>query len=289
MSQEPCKEGGPTKQYGNCTNLGPDGLVAQCVGPWAKDKHDYLRRYIEATRATRSKYLTPAAAGVAGGAAFIDLFAGPGRSRVRTSGEIIDGSPLIAAQHAESPFTKLILVDLAEENITALEVRLNAISKSAELFHGDCNQVIDNIVKRVPTLGLNIALIDPYGLRPLSFETIAKLAAFKRMDLVMHFPTMDIKRNFATAETYITKYLGTDVWKHRVRSPQQVVSLIDVLREQLAQFGYMQDKVRSLPVENRQGAVLYHLVYATKDKLGNKIWDSIARISAKGQKTLPGL
>lgn len=285
MSSEECIGGGATKTNGNCTNLGPDGIVVQCVGPWAKEKHDYLRRYIDATRAARNKYLVPDGDRPAGGAAYIDIFAGPGRARVRTTGEIIDGSPLIAAQHKDAPFTSLIFADLAEENVNALEARLGVASKHAALFQGDCNLMIDKIVKQVPPYGLNIALIDPYGLRPLSFETIAALANVKRMDLLIHFPTMDIKRNFTEAEPYITRFLGTDRWKERVEKAQDVVALIDVLREQLGQFGYTQDKLRSLPVENRQRAVLYHLVYATKDKLGGKIWQSIARTDAKGQRS----
>ena len=89
-------------------------------------------------------------------------------------------------------------------------------------------------------------------------------AKVKRMDLLIHFPTMDIKRTFSHAGTYITRFLGTDSWKSRVRFPQEVVGLIEILREQLAQFDYKQNRVRSLAVENRKHNVLYHLVYATK-------------------------
>ena len=57
-----------------------DGLPVLEVGPWSAEKHDYLRRYITATRAARARYLPPLGRG---GAAFIDLFAGPGRARIR--------------------------------------------------------------------------------------------------------------------------------------------------------------------------------------------------------------
>lgn len=64
-----CRFGGSTKANGNCTEPGDDGLPVQCVSAWARDKHDILRRYIEATRTTRGKYLSPNP----GGAAFVDL------------------------------------------------------------------------------------------------------------------------------------------------------------------------------------------------------------------------
>lgn len=286
MGQDECKGGGPTKSNSNCTEPGPDGRAVQCVGPWAKEKHDYLRRYVDATRGARGKYLTPAPGRQAGGAAFIDLFAGPGRARVRTTGEVIDGSPLIAALHEGAAFTKLIFVDKDDENVRVLGERLKEVGRTADVLQGDCNTLIDEVVRRVPSHGLNIALLDPFGLRALSFDTIAKLAQVKRMDILLHFPTMDIKRNFTREEAAITRLLGTDSWKARVTKPQQVAELINVLREQLGTFGYSQDDVRSLPVENEGGGLLYHLVYATKAPLGNKIWQSIARIDAHGQRTL---
>src|SRR5882762_5998726 len=55
QNSERCAKGGPKKANGNCTNPDPDdGLPVQCVGPWTKDKHHYLRQYIEATRAVRA-------------------------------------------------------------------------------------------------------------------------------------------------------------------------------------------------------------------------------------------
>src|SRR5687768_5579403 len=98
-----CEQGGETKDNGNCTAPAPDDhLPVQCVGSWAKDKHYYLERYIDATRAVRAKYLRPAGSRPAGGAAFVDLFAGPGRCRLRESGQIINGSPLIALANAKA-------------------------------------------------------------------------------------------------------------------------------------------------------------------------------------------
>jgi three-Cys-motif partner protein len=284
---EKCNSGGKTLNNGNCTNPGDDGLPVQCVGPWAQEKHDYLRRYIEATTGPRAKFLVQARGRPAGGAAFVDLFSGPGMARVRTTGTIIDGSPLIAAKHTTQRFSKLIFVDLAPENCQALEQRVNAAGRSAKIIHGDCNDKIGEVISEIPPHGLNIALVDPYGLIPLSFETLRRLASVKRMDLVIHFPTMDIKRNFDRAETYIRHFLGTAKWKSTIKEAQQAVLLIDILREQLATlFSYEKEKVRSLPIKNEQGGVLYHLVFATKDPLGNKMWESIARTDAKGQKDL---
>jgi hypothetical protein len=46
-----------------------DGLIIDEVGPWAIEKHERLRKYIDASRGTRAKFLPPENDG---GASFID-------------------------------------------------------------------------------------------------------------------------------------------------------------------------------------------------------------------------
>jgi hypothetical protein len=78
-----------------------DGLIADIVGPWASDKHERLRKYIDAARAARAKYLPPRGTG---GAAYIELFSGPGRSFVEHEETFIDGSPLVAYSYCVTHF-----------------------------------------------------------------------------------------------------------------------------------------------------------------------------------------
>lgn len=72
--------------------VGDDGLPADEVGIWAKDKHKYLTRYLDISRATRRKYIGERK----GGAVYFDLFCGTGRSKVRDTGEWIDGGVVAA-------------------------------------------------------------------------------------------------------------------------------------------------------------------------------------------------
>jgi hypothetical protein len=52
---------------------------------------------------------------------------------------------------------------------------------------------------------------------------------------------------------------------------------VDVLTEQLATLGYTGGDVHAAPVENSVGARMYHLVFASKDKHGDRIWNSVAK------------
>lgn len=274
-----------SRREDNCYEPDADGLPVQCVGEWAEDKkHLILHNFIEATQNARAKYLPPRGPG---GAAFIDLFAGPGRARVRSTGAVVDGSPLIAVKHDAARFTKIILCDLNEDNVRALQHRTQGDARVVTIV-GDCNQVIDRIVSEIPPFGLNLALLDPYGLAPLDFETIKRLAmAGKRMDLLVHFPTGDMKRNIANARSSeatkerMDKALGGGV---RAVLPRDVVREIERLRTNLAALGYTGKQVRSVPVLNSQGVIMYHLVYASRNPLGDSIWQSIT--TPKGQREL---
>jgi hypothetical protein len=64
---------------------GDDGLIAEKVGSWAKEKLKLVTDYVYASGGARKKYLNT-------GAAYIDPFCGPGRSLVRSTTTFIDGS-----------------------------------------------------------------------------------------------------------------------------------------------------------------------------------------------------
>lgn len=282
-----CKLGGPTKDNQNCTVPGDDGQPVQHVGEWSKDKHDYLRRFLEAAANPRSKFIPPQGPG---GAAFIDLFAGPGRARVATTGELIDGSPLIALKQAIR-FTKVILCEANDENVSALRKRV-APYRSAKIVPGDSNSTIGDIVKEIPPAGLNVALIDPFNLGSLVFDTIGQLASFQRMDLIVFFPVNEIRRWLddkpETYGPYLDRALGTTRWRSVISSGRgdAVLRLINVFREELTKrFSYGEKKTYTTPIRN-QNTVLYHLVFASKHTKADEIWTGVTKRTPQGQKKL---
>ena len=58
---------------------GDDGLPAEEVGPWAKEKQELLGRYVDISRGARSKFIGPFKAG----ATYIDLLWDPADQRSR--------------------------------------------------------------------------------------------------------------------------------------------------------------------------------------------------------------
>jgi len=68
-----------------------------------------------------------------------------------------------------------------------------------------------------------------------------------------------------------------------VKKPADAVKLVDILRSQLGVFGYAQESVRSVAILQSKNVPIYHLVFATKHQLGNKLWKSIAETTPGGQ------
>jgi hypothetical protein len=93
------------------------------------------------------------------------------------------------------------------------------------------------------------------------------------------FPTGAIKRNFLrpSFDQTLDEMLGTATWRADVRSPDEVVRLIDVLHRQLVAIGYESERPRALPVTTEKNLLLYHLVFASKHPRGTAIWKSITK------------
>jgi hypothetical protein len=87
-----------------------DGHVREIVGPWVKDKHDRLARYVGISRSVRKMFLGTRKAG----ATFIDLYSGPGRVRIRGEAHGTPGSALVAWHEAAdggAAFTQVHVAD----------------------------------------------------------------------------------------------------------------------------------------------------------------------------------
>lgn len=120
-----------------------DGFVVDEVGPWASEKHERLRRYINIASGARAKFIPPRGQG---GASYIELYCGPGRSLVRDTTKIIDGSPLLAYKTARTSgarFSEVYLNDIDPDKSAAVDNRIRALggapicyAKSADVAVG---------------------------------------------------------------------------------------------------------------------------------------------------------
>ncbi len=227
------------------------------------------------------------------GVVYVDLFSGPGVCVDRKSKKRIPGSPIIAA-NAPKPFRRILLCELNETNAAACRTRLdNSVAKNRyQMFEGDCNHLISDVVAAIPDRALALAFFDPTGLH-VHFDTVRKLASRGATDLLILFPdAVDILRNkdlyFNQEESNLDLVLGRDSnWRQKVSDLNSSDGsknrrlYADIYKQQLqshAGYTHFGEEVISGP-----HGPLYRLVYATKHETGLRFWNQSVRKESGGQ------
>ena len=266
---------------------GDDGLPAEEVGIWAKEKHDCLCRYIDISRKARAKYLGPGKAG----ATYIDLFCGPGRCRVKGTGEWIDGGAVAAwkkSQEGGAPFSQVFIGDKDTQRRQAAATRLHNLGAPVVEVDGAAVDAVKTVIARLNANGLHFAFLDPFDLAALNFEIIVALSTLKRIDILVHISQMDLQRNVVSYVTTDNSPFDTFApgWREKV----PIVQGHQELRQQI--FHYWRDKVAALGVgpsiEMRRlrggnNQPLYWLLLAAKHELAHKFWATASNVEGQGK------
>jgi three-Cys-motif partner protein len=260
-----------------------DGFYIQSVGEWSQYKHYFLTRYIYAFTTSMSNKRWK-------GLHYIDLFAGAGIERLKTSRRLDWGSPLIAAQ-APRKFYRLHLCEKNKRKYNALKSRISVIRPDSQLLDGDANEKISEIIKEIPQGSLSLAFLDPYGLH-LDYETL-KVLSMIRADLIIFFPDhLDALRNWEhnyldNPNSNLDHCLGygTD-WRSLLNdAPAQ--QRAEVLRN--LYIGQLRDKLGYTEFEYERISYkkhpLYILIFCARHKLAVQLWRRTSGKKPNGQLT----
>ncbi|MEQ8179165.1 MAG: three-Cys-motif partner protein TcmP [Amphiplicatus sp.] len=289
------------------TSYNTDGTV----GPWAREKLELLRRYLEAyTTILRSKNFQDFY--------FVDAFAGAGSAPLRNleddkngieqfgldiaafrlgdDDEIayVKGSPRVALE-IKHPFTKYIFIEKDAGRSSELVQIANehALSDRVEILNGDANT---ELTRRLLSGAVNwrrnrgIVFLDPFGLQ-VPWDTISRIAETKALEIIVNFPVgMAIQRllpkhgQFSDDQrSKLTAYLGSPEWESLLYQEAPDLfgevkrSKVDASGDKLAMW--YRDKIKSafghatFPrlITNQQGSHLYYLIHAGPKDLGVKI------------------
>ncbi|MBV8918112.1 three-Cys-motif partner protein TcmP [Bradyrhizobium sp.] len=257
-----------------------DGLVISEVGEWAPEKHARVSRYIEIASVVRKEYRPPPE--WRAGAAYIELFSGPGRSLIRGTSRIIDGSPLIAFKSAQAsgvPFTEMHRNDANPEMAAAVGRRVKALGFDATWYAESADVAVDQIISALNPAGLHFAFLDPFNLEDLSFEIIRKLSRLRRIDMLIHVSVQDLQRNldrFSAPGGVLDTFAPG--WRSDV-DPNQAIhafrsSLLQYWLREIQKLGTMPAKGVELIVGSKRQR-LYWLVFVSAHSLAQRLWDAI--------------
>jgi three-Cys-motif partner protein len=260
-------------------SLDGDGLWVEHVGPWAVQKLKIVTDYIQASGAARRQYLES-------GAAYIDVFSGPGRSRIRTTDELIDGSPVAAFRKAKTslaPFTSLHISDADSDLLGSAEKRLMKLGARVLTVPGPASAALPKIVRQLNPAGLHFAFLDPHNLGSLSFDLFQSLATLKRIDIIVHVSLSDLQRNAdrytSTAHDQFDKFAPG--WREHIRPDINQASL----RAAILQHWSEKVMALGLPQANHCELItgpnnvrLYWLIFLARHELAHSLWEKISSV-----------
>jgi three-Cys-motif partner protein len=266
------------------------GLLREIVGPWVREKHAILERYVGITSSVRRNWVKRGSAGTT----YIDLFSGPGRVRIKGTETVLAGSPLVAwncSQRRGAPFTKVFVADAHERISEDCVSRLRSADAPVDHGVGAAVLTVDRAISRLNRWSYHFAFLDPFNLGALSFEVIRKLAALPHIDILIHVSAQDLNRNL---RKYIAKH-GSSLdafapgWRENVdtsRADGQVrAKIFEYWRGLLRSVGLPVAEAAEL-VSGEANQPLYWLAFAARNKLAHTFWDKIRSAKDDGQQSL---
>lgn len=259
--------------------FGDDGLVVEKVGAWAKTKHKLLTDYIQASGGARSHYNKRS------GAAYIDVFCGPGRLLIRDSKDYIDGSPVAAYRQglaSPAPFSSIEISDWDEELLGAAHARLRALKAPVVATPGPALEAMERIVQSVHPHGLHFAFLDPHNLGALSFEFFRILTKLEHIDIIVHISIADLQRNvdlytsddYDQFDTFAPGWRGAINFKAMNKTALRS-AVLNYWSDQVASLGLTKAKHSEL-IKGPGNQRLYWLCLLSRDRLAHKLWGAIS-------------
>jgi three-Cys-motif partner protein len=267
--------------------LDPDGDVRELVGPWVRDKHARLERYIQISSPTRRKWLSNGW----GRASYIDLYSGPGKCRIKDTDEVLLGSSVVAWKKSVSrrvPFSDIFVGDLHPTICTAVDHRLKAEAAPVRVFEGAASKTVDEVIGQLDPGGLHLAFLDPYDLKSLPFDVIRKLANVSHMDIIIHFSLYDLSRNLRRYIEWPDSPLDTFApqWRAHVDvdRPDDTVraTIFHYWRRLLKGLGMNITEAAEL-VEGPNSVPLYWLAFVARHDRALQFWEEIRHLKPNPQ------
>ena len=179
-------------------------------------KHTILQKYLPAwERILGSAYNS---------LSYVDCYAGPGVYKL--DGEIVDGSPVIAAKTAidylsrnPSKRMNLYFVDDDENHRRTLDARLGELRPfpeqlKVEVIAGDAKDEVPNLLTKASSLGPAFFFVDPYG-HPLTIPILNRILRLPRTEALINFMWFRVNMDASNSvkEHLVDEMFGDQDWR----------------------------------------------------------------------------
>jgi three-Cys-motif partner protein len=225
---------------------------------------------------------------------YIDAYAGPGLHLSKTTGDIVEGSPLIAI-NTNPPFSEYHFIDADPRRAEQLR-RLVGDRDDVFIDSADCNDLL--IQKVFPRAKYSdyrraLCLLDPYNIN-LKWEVIEAAGKSGSIEVFLTFMIMDINRNALRRNRdkavqskidQLTCLWGDETWEaaafdssgnlfgdpEKVSNEQFEAAWRDRLKRK-AGFKFVSEP---MPMTTKTKSVIYYLYFASQKPVAANIVDDI--------------
>lgn len=197
---------------------------------------------------------------------FVDMMAGAGLTKIRSTKDFIIGSPFIALEvpKPSSYFDEAYFFELDENKNEALRQRLNlSENKTTKLNIGkDCNEEINNILKDITYNCHSLIIVDCESGFEIPWTTMGKLLACPP-DIIFNFQTANIARAHSP-QKWKTLYGDNDY---------NVSSAEECLNSYISKIKKVRKDALVVSIRIESGKQFwYDLILITKKTSGNSPW-----------------
>lgn len=269
------------------------------VGRWSELKLEILREYAGVYAKVLGSPKNPGFSTF-----YVDAFAGAGLHISKSTGELIDGSPRIAAT-IEPRFSQLDLIDLDGSRVAFLKKTFREDPR-VRVHHGDCNVELQRVIPaiRFDKYRRGLCLLDPYGLH-LNWESIQLAGKMGTVDMILNFPVADMNRNVLWRDFQnvpprgierMNRFWGDDSWKTLtwtrklnlfgdddwLEKTGSNATITEAFRSRLRNEGGFKFVPEPIAMKNSKGATVYYLFFASQHQVANRIASHIFRKAESG-------
>lgn len=225
---------------------------------------------------------------------YIDAYAGPGYHLSKTSGEMVEGSPLIAL-NIDPRFHEYHFIDADPKRAKQLR-ELAGEQKDVFIYSEDCNKVLLQKVFARASYGdyrRALCLLDPYNIN-LTWEVIEAAGKSRSIEIFMHLMIMDINRNamrrnldksIESKMDQLTRLWGDESWKEAgyatdrdlFHEPEKVSNdeFAEAFRQRLEKKAGFKYVPTPMPMKTKTNSIIYYLYFASQKPAAANIVNDI--------------
>jgi three-Cys-motif partner protein len=225
---------------------------------------------------------------------YIDAYAGPGYHLSKTSGEMVEGSPLIAL-NTTPPFHEYHFIDTESRRAKQLR-KLAGERGDVFIYSEDCNTVLLRDVfprARYANYRRALCLLDPYNIN-LTWEVIREAGEARSVEIFMNLMVMDINRNamrrnpdksVQSKMDQLTRLWGDESWdeagyatdRNLFGEPEKVSNeeFAEAFRQRLQKKAGFRYVPPPMPMRTKRNSTIYYLYFASQKPVAADIVNDI--------------